>query len=285
MKHDPLAPARPDSEVARLFLAHFGLARDAPRERLLEDVARAFARLPYENLTKIIKRARCGRIETARRMPQEVVTEHVTGGTGGTCFSLTACLLHVVRALGWRAEPILADRQYGTDTHCALVVWMNGEPHVLDPGYLIVRPLKLALRHEARLPNAFNELILSPQGGGEKLDLYTVQQGRETYRLTYKTSPADPGAFLNAWDASFDWDMMRYPVLTRVAGERQFYLQDRRLQVRSLDAISRAEVAAEVLPACIVEQFGIEMSVVARALEVLERQGVSSTRVHKYSDA
>ena len=42
-----------------------------------------------------------------------------------------------------RAEPILADRRYGDDTHSALVVWHEGKPHLLDPGYLIVRPLPL----------------------------------------------------------------------------------------------------------------------------------------------
>ena len=273
MIQDPLVPPPRDAEAARLFLGHFGLRRDTPPAELLERVARAFSSIPYENLTKIIKRARAGTVESARRGPREVVSEHIARGTGGTCFSLTACLLHILRALGWRAEPILADRKYGSDTHCALLVWVDGEPRLLDPGYLIVKPLPLSPGQELRLPNRFNELVLRPGHGGEKLDLYTMQQGNETYRLTFKTSPADAGTFLKAWDASFDWDMMRYPLLTRVAGDRQLYLQERRFQVRALDGVERSEVGPGELTARIVEEFGIEASVVARALETLKRKG------------
>lgn len=272
MKEGPLAPPPPNSDVADLFLRHFRVARRASGGELLESVAQAFARIPYENLTKIIKHAGIGNAERARRSPLEVVREHVLHGTGGTCFSLTASLLHILRTLGWRAEPILGDRKYGSDTHCALLVWIDGEPHLVDPGYLIVKPLPLISKGELKVENTFNELVLHPREGGEKLDLYTVQQGNKTYRLTFKTPPADSGQFLKAWDASFDWDMMRYPLLTSIVGDRQLYLQGNRFQVRALDGVSRSEVPADELTMRVAREFGIEASIVARALEVLRRR-------------
>ena len=47
--------------------------------------------------------------------PAEVLADHEQCGAGGTCFSLTAAFLHLVRSLGWKAEPLLADRRYGCD--------------------------------------------------------------------------------------------------------------------------------------------------------------------------
>ncbi len=147
MSQNPLQHPGEDATASRIFCAHFDL--DAERLRRgeddvasLETVAKAFSTIPYENLTKIINWASSGRT-VAKRLPRDVISAHVEQGAGGTCFSLTAALLHILRSLGWRAEPILADRHYGQNTHCALVVWVDGTPHLLDPGYLIVKPIPL----------------------------------------------------------------------------------------------------------------------------------------------
>ena len=275
MHDDPLTPPAADSDALDLFVRHFRIDRAAPPSALLEAIATAFARLPYENLTKIVKDDREGRAARSRRAPYEVVAEHAKLGTGGTCFSLTATLVHLLRALGWRAEPILADRRYGEDTHSALVVDIDGVPHLLDPGYLIVRPIPLVCgaSEDACVRTAFNEVVLRSRDDGDRVELHTRQSGNSTYRLTFKTEPAAPDRFLAAWDASFDWDMMRYPLLTRVAGDRQLYLQDRRFQVRTCDAVERGDIARDELVSRIEAEFGIARHVVGAALDVLARRG------------
>jgi arylamine N-acetyltransferase len=269
---NPLAPPG-DRRLLASFLEHFGLGSDIEPRRLLREVAAAFANLPYENLTKIIKGHETSSVREAKRLPDEVLADHRALGTGGTCFSLTATFLYLLRSLGWRAEPLLADRRYGENTHCALVVWIEGQPHLVDPGYLIVDPIPLDSGGETRLTTAFNELILSPQARGDKLDLSTVSQGRQTYRLTFKASPVDESEFLRAWDASFDWDMMRYPVLTRVCGHRQLYLQGSRFQTRSREVVQRREIPTDELVGRIAAEFGIDPQVAARALAALKRKG------------
>src|SRR5262249_12827325 len=152
--------------------------------------------------------------EEARRGPDEVLADHAAFGTGGTCFSLTATMLHLVRALGFEAEPILADRRYGADTHCAMLVWLDAVPHLLDPGYLIVRPLAIPKSGEVRLTMPAIDVVLAAKDGGERIDLLTgivagvgtptPAPNRESgvgvptpataslgfkYRLTYKTTP------------------------------------------------------------------------------------------------
>jgi arylamine N-acetyltransferase len=257
----------------RLFLKHFGLDLHTPPETLLRQVVAAFARLPYENLTKIIKEETLGRTAEARRGPEEVIADHMALGTGGTCFSLTEALLHLLRSLGWQAEPILADRPYGADTHCALLVWIEGQPHLLDPGYLLTEPVPLSRNGEQRIATPFQEVLLTPRAGGTKLDLHTIYQGRSTLRMTFKTAPVDKAKFLKVWDASFDWDMMRYPLLTRVAEGQHFYLHGNRFQTRSRDAVCRTEVAPDNLAAQIAELFRIDVGVTTQALNILHRKG------------
>ncbi len=269
----PASPSDKILQALHAFLAHFGIDSDQPPDRLIYNVASGFSRLPYENLSKIIRKNQTGDLSKARRNPQDVIADHIATGTGGTCFSLTNTLLEMLRALGWDAEPLLADRRYGLDTHCALLVWLDGEPHLLDPGYLILKPVRLHSNKETVINTAFNKVVLQPHAGGEKVDLSTEQKGGRVYRLTFKTSPVDVGGFNKAWDDSFDWDMMRYPLLTQVIGSKQVYLQGRKLQRRSLEALERREIPPEELTRRIAQEFGIDAGIVDKALAILKRKG------------
>ena len=124
MTKNPLARPEPGSPTLEVFRKYFHLEPQESAALLVENVATAFSSIPYENLTKILKQDHEGQ-RAARRCPEEVIEDHIRLGSGGTCFSLTAALLHILRALGLRAEPILADRHYGDNTHCALLVWFN----------------------------------------------------------------------------------------------------------------------------------------------------------------
>ncbi len=270
MQKNPLAAPGQDSAALGDFARHFRLQREAPQTLLVENVAAAFASLPYENLTKILKHDREG--EVARRGPQEVISDHIRLGSGGTCFSLTAALLHVLRGLGLRAEPILADRHYGENTHCALLVWLNDQPHLLDPGYLVLKPLPLPGTEDLEqvVPTTFNELILRHREQGSKIELHTRQQGALNHRLTFKPEPAGEHEFLEAWDASFGWDMMRYPLLSRVCDGNQLYLQGARFQRRSREEVARSELSTAGDIAC---SFGLEEGLVEKALAAFCRRG------------
>jgi hypothetical protein len=84
----------------------------------------------------------------------------------------------------------------------------------------------------------------------------------------------DRGEFLRVWDASFDWEMMTYPLLTRVAGGRQLFLNKNRLQVRTQSSVERGEIDPQSLVERISREFGVAPQVTAKALVILNRKGV-----------
>ena len=200
-----------------------------------------------------------------------MLEDHLRLGTGGTCFSLTALFLHIVRALGFSAEPVLADRPYGPDTHSALLVALDGRPHLVDPGYLVFTPVPVPAQGETRIATPFNDMVLTPSPRGT-LDLATCQSQVRKHRMTFKLPGADPAEFLRAWHASFSWDMMRYPLLTRVTGGVQRYLQKHRFQVRRREGAAHRALAPEDLAATIAREFAVAPAVVARALDILHRK-------------
>ena len=270
MPRTPLSPPSDDA-LLTLFLSHFGLPRHLPPRQLLRRIALAFSKLPYENLTKIIKKSHLGSFEQSRRWPNEVIGDHMRAGSGGTCFSLTATLLYLLRSLGWQAQPLLADRHYGENTHCAVVVWLQDEPHLLDPGYLIVTPVPFKdSTTPSHIQTGFNELRLSAASAQGRRRLYTVQKGDLSHRLTFKTEPADADEFLKAWDSSFDWEMMQYPLLTRIRGQEQVYLRGNQLQIRNPESVQRQEIAPELLVERIASEFDLDASLAAQALSLLK---------------
>jgi len=289
----PLAMPKENSPLLQEFLTCFGISAEpllaGDPLALIASIGRAFSRIPYENLSKILLATEGMASDRALRGPSEVFAEYRRRGAGGTCFSLTALLLHVLRALGLRAEPILADRHYGADTHCALIVWVAGSPHLLDPGYLITDPVPLGAElllasaepiperlESITVPTRFNDVVLVPREEGRRLELHTRQHDSMVHRLTFKTTPVDPGAFLRAWNASFSWDGMRYPVLSRVHGNRQLYLQGCRFQVRTRESVRREEISQDRLVATIQREFGLDGGLAAAAVKRLRRRGETS---------
>ncbi len=254
--------------VLQKFLIRFGITQYENPSSLLYRVAEAFSRIPYENLTKIIKSDTMVNPSSAMRYPDELITDYLKWGTGGTCFSLTASVIAIYNALGIEAHPVLADRHYGPDTHCGLIIVKPEGLLLLDPGYLLFTPVLLPRENPVSVQTGYNTIELVPLDNGEKVQFFTVVKGNRKMRLVYKIRPVDSIAFASAWEQSFKWEMMTYPVLTRItAGEHQ-YLQGNRLAVRSATGTRRKELSVEMQYTYIAQNMGIHADIVKKALEV-----------------
>ena len=227
-----------DDETLQRFRARFAIPHDPAqdRDKCLETLCRAFARIPFENLSKIVKAAETGSAARRKRLPDDVLRDFLQYGTGGTCFSLNAAFIAVLRHAGVRAYPMLCDRRYGADTHAAVLIRKGRQLFLVDPGFLIFAPQPLAQDVSVQWDNGFNTLELIPGPAG-RLELYTIRNGQRTYRLTYKLDITDEAAFVRAWEESFTFAMMAYPVVTFCRGRTHYYLQDDTLRVRSPDGL------------------------------------------------
>ena len=251
------------------FLNYFHIDGRQSPQCLFFATTRAFARMPYENISKIIRRDDAASDEAARRGPDEVIADHIRWGTGGTCFSLTSALCHLARIIGFEAEYLLADRSYGRNTHSALLVKIDGEQYIADPGFLITEPVSVALTASKEIESGGERLALIPDETG--VSLFTTRGGKSVHRLTYKTSPVDAGEFYKAWDASFHWEMMRYPLLALAGASGRIYMRGSMFQISNNDSVNRIKIPENEIAAKITGEFGIHPTVVARALDLLKK--------------
>ena len=274
MFHDAPCFTCSDPPLIDRFCNRYGIDRNTAGRALIEQVAGAFSNVPYENLTKIIKSDVLVNAQSALRFPGEVLSDHLAWGTGGTCFSLTAAVIAVFDALGIEAQPLLADRHYGSDTHCGLVVMHGTAPLLIDPGYLFFVPTPLPERTTVAVSLGYTTIELVPLGDGSRIELATLVKGSRKVRLTYKRAPVDPETFVRAWEASFAWEMMTYPVLTRCTAGQHLYMQGGRVALRTSERTVRRALDPAEQMTFIGSEMGIADEIIKKAWGVI-RHGTS----------
>lgn len=251
-------------------------------------LTREFLRFPYENFTKIIH-ARSAKSEAEYlRMPEIVLDEHERFGAGGTCFSLTYFFEAVLKEAGFDCYPVMVDRSYGKNTHCALIATLDKQKYLVDPGYCLSRPIPLANKElEHRLPH--NTYIVTPIRSGHSCEsrnpLYTgdprlrgddiqnyviatTQLGKIKPRYILKDTPVSPQEFLAHWKDSFNWPMMRHLLITRLSEDGYLYLRDDFVRHTTANE-KKQEHIKQNYDKRITELFGLSPEIVKQASEII----------------
>ena len=256
---------------AEAFRRHFVVPSRKPDQELLETVLRAFSRLPYENISKIIKHHLATDPISKLRLPGEVMDDHVRFGLGGTCFSLTFFLETILVHAGFRCYPVLADMRVGPARHCALVVYLGGARFLVDPGYVLDRPMEMG-PDQPRLCHSGHsgvELVRRTEAGVDTVDLYTFTRDEKKWRYRFVDRPVAPAEFLRHWLDSFSWNSMHGLCLTRVEKDRLVYIHNTHMRETTFGGSRNSNIRYRVHQT-IRDVFGIDPDRVESALASLE---------------
>jgi len=258
--------------AADTFLDHFGIS---PRRRdrdLVHQLGNAFRALPYENLTKLVKKHLHPAGQSRRRLPAEVVSDHMERGAGGTCFALTELFAGVLHRVGYSSFPVLCHTRHRRNGHCALVVVINEERYLVDPGFLLHEPIRLPhIGTEAR-PSPAVRLVGAEHGSGT-VELFTYDR----WRYRFELEPVPRPHFLSVWDESFSWTMMNGVHVCTAIDRGYAYLHGAKLCLRGHGSRGNLNIRgkeAEVLG----ERFGLDPGLVARAFELVSRERAARNR-------
>ncbi len=262
--NNPLASG--GQEAREILLGHFGLPPGSPELGMLRAIVTSYSNLPYENLTKIIKKFTAGSAEERLRGPVEVVRGYVDRHTGGTCFSLTYCLGSILASAGYRCYPVMADMKQ-PNIHCALVVEMNERRYLVDPGYLVGEPVELA-GTPVRIETTFGVVEIRPREG-ERYDLFTLDGGDRKWRYTVRTAAVSHTEFMRYWQDSFSLPMMNNLLLTRLTPHGHLYIKNHHLRMKGAHGKVNENIR-QGFESRIAADFGIPPDVTAQAREHLE---------------
>ena len=262
-----------------IFFGHFGIATGDPDLDLLGAIVSRYAQVPYENITKIIRKFSEPDPVLRLRGPEDVMRGFVEDHTGGTCFSLTWCLASILSSAGYRCYPAMADMKRN-NVHCALIVRIGDIQYLVDPGYLLGDPVELTGRPVA-VPTSFGMVEIRPRGASS-YDLFTVAGGEKSWRYRLRTTPVSKAAFLRHWQASFSLPMMNSLQLTKLTPGGHLYIRDHHLRLRRDDTKINENIRAD-LEHRIETEFGIPGDITAEARELIGRMK-EGWRIQKQAD-
>lgn len=187
---------------------------------LVSSILDVFRNIPYENISKINSEP------CSLRMPDVIMREYEEYGLGGTCFSITWLLREVLREFGTDADICMADRTYAEDAHCALVFNDGNSKYLLDPGYLIFRPI-LIPEDGNRIDFTFGDGRFYMERDGSCASLYSsVSADFSKFRYRLKLRAVSVSEFFGFWQRSFSFAMMNYVIVNKYIDGKLFYLKN-----------------------------------------------------------
>ncbi len=256
-------------DAAHNFLHRTQLQGRPPTRETLEALLQRYARFPYENVSKILKLRRHFDDQTRIRLPEEVVEEHWQYHFGGTCFSLTFTLETILKTAGFACYPVMAHMRAGQNTHSALIVFLEGAPHLVDPGYLLRHPLRLDKDVRRVYHTSFTGVELRFDPADESYNVWTFNRQEKKWRYKFWDRPTPPGEFLRHWLDSFYRPTMHGICISQTTESGLLYLHNRYFRRTTLDGKETKRLKGD-LPPVVESVFGIPGELVEAALAALE---------------
>ncbi|MCF7823709.1 MAG: arylamine N-acetyltransferase [Candidatus Marinimicrobia bacterium] len=264
-----LDPARFDHELKQ-FLKDFRFEGEKPSLTHIRAIAQYFSRLPYENVSKILKLGNQPHVSVFR-LPDEVIADHIAWHAGGTCFSLTYMLTGIFRVLGYDAHPLMCDLNWGNNNHSAVILNFSGQHFFVDPGYLIFKPLLLREKTIQSKISTETGISLQFQAETRSYSLYTFRKQQFVRRYQFMAVPSSLDVFAEHWKASFDLPGMNNIILTQVSGYEMLFIQGDFIKFTSPGEVKKFR-GANLAEKLIQDRFKIPMEKVENARYIIRQR-------------
>ncbi len=191
---------------------------------LLKEILYYFLKIPYENMSKIIKL--CNKFDDPFkiRLPDEVLEDHFKYNFGGTCFSITFLLKTVLTFHGFNSYLVMADMNWGRNIHCGIIVIHNSQKYLVDPGYLLSQPLPLSKKQPVIIRTPFSGIKLTFNKKNNFYNLFTFNYKILKWRYKFMDKPVPEEKFLKFWLSSFQWNSMNAVCIATIFENKMIYI-------------------------------------------------------------
>ncbi|MBU1063861.1 arylamine N-acetyltransferase [bacterium] len=221
------------------FLEIAQIENSDPSNENLSKILRHYARLPYENLSKIIKLNQ-NWDQNHFRFPEEVISDHEQYQLGGTCFSLTFFLKTILDHLGYETDFLMADMRSGANSHCALILKQDDKEFLVDPGYLLSSPLDISST------NSDQGIYLSMESRQNQYSLWTPGGKQMKKRYTFIKTGTSVDQFIGHWENSFHLMTMHGICLSKRDKNGFVYLHNHYIKREGNDLIFKGKFNEEI---------------------------------------
>jgi len=256
-------------ESVKEFHRFFSIPLQGSGLDYVNHILSGFSKIPYENISKIIKWQQYFDSPAAIRLPDEVMDNYAGRHLGGTCFSLTFFLQTLLFHHGFVCYPVMADMRWGNNVHCALILVQNETKYLLDPGYLLNQLIVVDMSNPRIYLAEHSGVELIFRTDTRFFELYTFNREKTTWRYRFKDVPTAPDVFLDFWLSSFGWNSMHGLCLTKAEKGRLLYIHKYFMRETTFNRKINFNIKNNYQQT-IQKHFGIDTQMVDKALAALE---------------
>lgn len=120
------------------ILHHLNLKRSPPTLHYLQELITAYcSNVPWESVSKIVKKSSCDNTINCLRLENEFWTSAFQYGTGGTCYESNWAFFCLLQHLGFAGYLTINKVMDKSSVHSAIVITISDKKYIVDIGYPI----------------------------------------------------------------------------------------------------------------------------------------------------
>jgi len=145
------------------ILNYLGCPAKAPTLRYLNQLLHAYIRrIPWESVSRIIKRHATPETKDCPRLPAEFWNDAKQYGFGGTCFESSLAFYSLLIALGYEGYLTVNDMGESHGCHAAIVIVIDGQKYLVDNTIPVHAAIRLDPQKTVKRQTTFFDYILRP---------------------------------------------------------------------------------------------------------------------------
>ena len=157
------------------ILLYLGCPSKDPTLRYLNQLIHAYIRrVPWESVSRIIKRHRTPETKNCPRLPEEFWGDAMRYGFGGTCFESSLAFYSLLTRLGYEGYLTVNDMGESHGCHAAIVIVIKGQKYLVDNTIPVHAAMRMDAHRTVRRRTALFDYILRPVSDNK----YEVQRSR-----------------------------------------------------------------------------------------------------------
>lgn len=146
-----------DGALATRILQRFGMPdRPQATESTLRQLLERYTRIvPWESASRIVRRAKHDSQDDCPVFAEDFWESAIELGTGGTCYESNYAFFSLLRRLGYDGYLTINDMGTSIGCHSAIIIWLDGDKHLVDVGFPLHAVLPLPERESAAADSPF----------------------------------------------------------------------------------------------------------------------------------
>ena len=260
-------------ELATDVLNYLDLPRRAPTLRFLNQLIHVYIRrVPWESVSRIVKRHTTSEIKDCPRLPEEFWSNAMLFGFGGTCFESSLAFYSLLMALGYEGYLTVNDMGESHGCHAAIIILLHGQKFLVD----ITIPVHAAVRIEPQKIVRRKTLLFDYKIRPIAENKYEVERSHRPSKnlftlIDIPISLSDYIAVVENDYTEANGRFLKSVVMVKVVNEQgqRFFSDQKPYKLESFDRTGRTEklIKAERLPHTLAELFQMPEVSIQTALD------------------